>query len=184
MGQSAEHGQGLGEWFEVRLRYIAALKMSGADDRTVPLISELRERAAAANDFLTLRRLRLLQEANPLSPVPPRPHSSRGDSLPRRRQRRLMHIRRMLQTPADVSLPQQGPMRETIDRLTESLRVALTETGNSAAQPDMTLILRDILAIAPGKLAHPVNAGRLLHMAPYVIYNVPDRVMEASLELG
>ncbi|MBM82092.1 MAG: hypothetical protein CMJ78_16095 [Planctomycetaceae bacterium] len=55
-------------WFDVRLRLIAAMRLSG-DARVEKLAQQLRDKANGANDFLTLRRLdRLFDDSIPVSP--------------------------------------------------------------------------------------------------------------------
>lgn len=60
----------LDAWFEVRLRVIALYCLSNQRGRTKPLIEQLEEKARAAHDWLTLRRLAAL--SNPairLTPI-------------------------------------------------------------------------------------------------------------------
>ncbi|MCA9081416.1 MAG: hypothetical protein KDA58_12705, partial [Planctomycetaceae bacterium] len=57
------------EWFEVRLRLIAAYLLDDKRNRAEPLARGLEAKAAEANDFLTLRRLKRLLDPN-TQPVP------------------------------------------------------------------------------------------------------------------
>ena len=74
-------------WFELRLRLVAAMLLAGQNDRADRLAAQLREKATAANDFLTLRRLDGLLDkstrVNPLASLEPLnagPFSDTGDS--------------------------------------------------------------------------------------------------------
>jgi tetratricopeptide (TPR) repeat protein len=61
----------LANWFDLRLRLVALLKLAGRDTKAAALATELETRAAAANDYLTLRRLRsMLRGRVPVSPYP------------------------------------------------------------------------------------------------------------------
>jgi tetratricopeptide (TPR) repeat protein len=65
----------LAKWFEIRLRLIAAMHLSGRHERVERLAEQLRQRATAANDYLTIRRLNLLLDeetaVNPIASVAP-----------------------------------------------------------------------------------------------------------------
>ena len=65
----------LNAWFDVRLRLIAAFRMSGKSDRIQRLANQLEERAKKAGDFLSLRRLKRLMDdsiaTNPIASLAP-----------------------------------------------------------------------------------------------------------------
>ncbi|MEZ6124866.1 MAG: hypothetical protein R3C49_17095 [Planctomycetaceae bacterium] len=59
-------------WFELRLRLIAAMLLSGDPVKAGRLGDQLKEKATSSNDFLTLRRLqRLLDDSIPVNPLAP-----------------------------------------------------------------------------------------------------------------
>jgi tetratricopeptide (TPR) repeat protein len=59
----------LDTWFEVRLRLIAAHLLAGQPERVAGLVGPLEEKARAAHDWLTLRRLKSLREGT-VAPSP------------------------------------------------------------------------------------------------------------------
>lgn len=64
--------QCLVEWFEIRLRLIAAYLLSGDERKVAGLARQLEAKAREARDWLTLRRLsRLLDPNVPVSPIAP-----------------------------------------------------------------------------------------------------------------
>jgi len=179
----------LHEWFEVRLRLIAAMKMSGSDERSSALVSQLETKAREARDFLTLRRLAGL--GNPKQPVRPVPGamayvSGRFAATPAA----------TAVAPAPESAPapdaeqavaaavpssEHGPLCETIDRLAGALRDMIRTAHETSTPPDATSILREVLAIPPQSDTNPNDAGRLLHMAPYLVYNGPEISADAQM---
>ncbi len=183
----------LHDWFEVRLRLIAAMKLAGSEGRLNALISQLETKAREARDFLTLRRLSILQDARlPVSPIPPalpyvsgRFAASAGttapidDAAPHAVPAAPAEETASEQAPAPAA--DQGPLRETIDRVAGVLRDLIRSAQESATPPDATAVLRDVLAISPRDATNAADACRLLHMAPYLIYNVPEIAQDAQM---
>ncbi len=171
----------LHEWFEVRLRLIAAIKMSGAEERSADLVGQLQTKALEANDFLTLRRLAGVQDGSgPLSPLPPampyvsgRFAASVGAAAAPAPEMAAAAQAERAAAAAPLSFD-QGPLRETIDQLAGALRDMVRSARESSTPPDATSILREVLAIAAQTVSDPNDAARLLHMAPYIIYNTPE----------
>lgn len=64
--------QCLNDWFDVRLRLIAAYLLAGDEKRGDGLARQLESKAREARDWLTLRRLGLLLDPSvPVSPIAP-----------------------------------------------------------------------------------------------------------------
>ena len=170
--QALTTNKALHEWFEVRLRLIAAMKMSGAADRAQPLAAQLESKAKEARDFLTLRRLRAWRETEGAGDpfLPPMPFSSgRFGSAPAG----AAAAEPAAQPSAGTATPERGPLAETIDRLGTSLGAVLKSARETNIPPDTTPILQELLAIPPTSVTHSDDAARLLHMTPYIVFNIP-----------
>ncbi len=169
----------LDEWFEVRLRLIAAQRLAGNRNALEGLARQLESKAKTANDWLTLRRLsRLLDPQEPVSPLAtaapvtsgpfaavaaPSPsslgerdlaqESTAGEPLAE------LHAG---EPPPEEELPSETPLSQFFDSLIERLEEAAEdETVRDAIRQEM-------LTVGPAAASDPLDAARLLHLAQFV----------------
>lgn len=176
----------LHDWFEVRLRLVAATRLAGQADRAAALAKPLNDRATAAHDYLTLHRLgAMLDGTLPTTPVPAVGPYSTGpyasSAGPVAGSRPLPVIPPAAEVaqaagaptssttaPAPAAAPESpgGALRETIDGLVERLQAALAAARGSDAPPDLSALAAEIASLpAPDDRT---DARRLLHLAGFI----------------
>jgi tetratricopeptide (TPR) repeat protein len=174
----------LDEWFEVRLRLIAAQRMAGNRNAIEGLARQLESKARAANDWLTLRRLSRLLDPNepvapwaPAAPVTTGPFAARsGGAAPSAsdaerdlaqestatEQTGEAHAHVVVaheeEEPAPVT-----PLGALFDELVERLNQVEEDEQKLAA------LRSDLLAIDPKAATDPFDAVRLLHFSRFTI---------------
>lgn len=166
----------LDEWFETRLRLIAAQLLAGNRQATEGLARQLESKAKAANDWLTLRRLsRLLDPHETVSPLATAAPVTRGPfatTAPADAERDLAgestageplaESHAAVPAEEDERLP-ETPLGHLFDPLAERLDQATEdETIRDALREEM-------LAIDPATATDPFDAVRLLHFARFVL---------------
>jgi tetratricopeptide (TPR) repeat protein len=149
--------QYLEQWFEVRLRLIAAYRLAGDEKRAEALARQLEPKAREARDWLTLRRLaRLLDPSVPISPIastgpilvgPPPPAApeaqANGDA----------------QDPGTPQGPVPTPLEPVLNEI---------EARKADASDDPTArgtLLDALLALGPDVATHPADVARMLGLA-------------------
>lgn len=160
----------LHEWFEVRLRLIAAHRLAGQEDRVGPLAKQLDHRARKARDWLTLRRLeQLLNPAEPPSPIASIQPLTSGlfappaatTSVPAAPLAPAEAPASENAGPAEPPPPPPTPLDERIAEFRQRLDQAQDDSARQA-------LLNDILAIPQEQLKELVDAGRLVQMLTYL----------------
>ncbi len=154
--------QCLNDWFEVRLRLIAAYLLAGDEKRGDGLARQLESKAREARDWLTLRRLGLLLDpsatVSPIAPAgpivggassatdaaPPPPESGEkeSESAPE-------------MSPGHAPTP-LGPMLDEI----EARQVEASEDPALRSR-----LLDALLALGPDDATHPADVARMLALA-------------------
>lgn len=143
-------------WFEARLRLIANDLRAGRDDRAAKLAKQLRERATAARDHFTVRRLDLLESngsaAWPHAPIAP-PRAPRSDvSATLAEATEAEHDAAAASTDAAPAEPAadvavdatpSSPVLDAVDELRSALDTA------RADEAELAPIEGQILALAP-----------------------------------
>lgn len=164
------------EWFEVRLRLIAAYRLSEDDRRVAALAKGLDARSRDAQDFLTIRRLqRLLDESVPCAPVPligplrsgpfadpdagqvvsrgtsaSQPATKDGDSVSEGTEGA---------SPEEAPTPLQESISQIMERIGES-------RGDDEASAE---VLNEILGYQPEDVSDPSDAAYLVHLTQFLI---------------
>ncbi len=152
----------LSAWFEVRLRMIALYVLSNQAGRAKPLMEQLEEKARAAHDWLTLRRLAAL--SNPLIPVSPiaavaalesgpyAPASMHADTVP---------------APAPVDSPASDSTGTTADP--EEKSTALSDIAerlrlSRGAEDQVVTIFQDLVELARQPVGDARDAAWIAHL--------------------
>ncbi len=151
-------------WFEVRLRLIAIKLLAGDKRQADRLAEQLQQRASAANDWLTLRRLTALQDPDlPTSPLAPyareilaAPTTSDGIAT-------FSYI----QTEEDAaeSEAKVTPHRERLLEIGAMFESLSEETVNE----DLARIRQAVRSIETSTVDHDTDACALLHMMGYAL---------------
>lgn len=158
----------LAEWFEVRLRLLAAHRLAGRDDRIKALAQQLEARARKACDWLTLRRLaRLLDPEESVSPLALLTPLSEGPFAAPAATEAVPAKAPDEAAPAEAVPvePQAGttPLEETYDRFWARL-------DEVEDDPDGKKTLREeLLASPPTSATTAIDAARLIHLAIQLI---------------
>lgn len=162
----------LSKWFEIRLRLVAIMRLSGKMSRAEALAKPLREAAQQARDWLTLRRLqRLLDESIPATPlalagpVTSGPFAVQPVSVAG------------AEVPTSATSPDSSAGEDESDEESEGPTTPLgaviqdfyIRMMQSGGEPDeLAAILTDILANDPNSVSDPEDASRLMHVARFV----------------
>jgi tetratricopeptide (TPR) repeat protein len=154
------------EWFEARLRLIAAYRLAGKQDKIESLAEVLFKAAQKSRDFRTLRRLRrLLDSTEPPTPTAmlaaPRagPFAPAGVTVP-------AGVPVAASEAPPTAVPQEPPPMHGI--LQQTVRRLQSSQDDNAR----TEILNDILKIPPGSFTDPRDAASFLHLLPYLFNKV------------
>jgi len=165
----------LTRWLGVRCRLVAACRLAGRMDQAQALAKSCEEAARKAHDWLTLRRLeRLLDESIPATPLALVGEADCGPFATR-------STAAAVNVTSDISgnendTPGNAPAAETGDAapdpatplrpLIESYYTRLQQENLDPAE--VPAIADEVLAIEPASIAHPEDAGRLLHLIRFV----------------
>lgn len=158
----------LNRWFEVRLRLVAIARLSGKMSRAQALAKPMQESAQQARDWLVLRRLqRLLDESIPATPlalagpvtaglyadkVAPEPAAPAAE------------------TDAVVPVDASGDESESVTPLGDVIGSFYGRLVQSEGDEEVLAeLIRDITAISPSSISHPVDASRMMHVIRFVI---------------
>jgi tetratricopeptide (TPR) repeat protein len=154
----------LHEWFETRLRLIAAHRLAGEDGKIERLAAPLRERANQSNDWLTLRRLaRLLDPAEPCTPLALLAPVSIGPYASTQPQPAPAETPLGFNETPETEEPnewQNTPLAEAIAAIYQ--RWSGTDPDDAPAR---TALLDETLSFDPQRVTHPRDAERLLYLA-------------------
>ncbi|MBW3598811.1 MAG: hypothetical protein KY475_16235 [Planctomycetes bacterium] len=176
----------LDQWFEVRLRMIAAHRMAGYQAKIDGLAHQLGSKAKTANDWLTLRRLtRLLDPSETVSPVATAapitsgPFASKQPAVSAASgeagERDLAQESTAMEQPASheeaAATDEQAPT--PLAAKFEELAERLDQAGDD--EEAFRAVRRDFLAIDPASVTEFFDAVRLLHLARFVVGDGEDR---------
>ena len=155
-------------WFETRLRLIAVRLMAGQKKQAEPLARQLEQRARAANDYLTLRRLELLLNTDTPSPLA-------IAAEPRRLENADTQVTGAETSPTSVDSSGMSPDEETgttttpLSKFIESLRVRMNELMQEPTQEAFETVREDVLAVGADQATHQEDACGLLHLMGYLV---------------
>lgn len=167
----------LKEWFEVRLRLIAVMRLSDQESRAVSLGKGLEAKATEAQDYLTLRRWKRLM--HPECAVSPVPLLGEPDAGPYRLGGEQSAERSALQDspPEDLELAdtaeeeviaEDTPLTETLSNYMK--RIMATQEDDGARHE----ILEELLSHEPEDIQDAGDAAYLVHLSRYVIQGRED----------
>jgi hypothetical protein len=157
-----------GEWFECRLRLIAAHRLAGEQETVDNLAQPLFKRAQKARDWITLRRLRrLVDPTEPAAPTAmlasPRvgPFAPAGVTVP-------------ANVPVEASGSGSGVQGAAIIRegppplhaVFEGMVERLQSSDGDGAKPE---ILHQILTMSPTALTDPRDSASFLHLVLFLL---------------
>ncbi len=177
----------LDEWFEVRLRLIAAQRLAGNHNAVEPLARQLESKAKAANDWLALRRLSRLLD--PDEPVSPWAAAAALTSGPFARQHGAAtqhgalpsasgaepHDLAQQSTAGEATAAAQAPLADE-DEASAATPLgdwidALAERLDQAGDDEAALVAlrQEVIAKDPASLTAPLDAARLLHFVRFML---------------
>lgn len=155
--------QCLDEWFEVRLRLIAAYRLSGDMTRAEALARALEAKARETRDWLTLRRLALLLDPKaPVSPIAPAGPITFGTSAPP-----SPGAADPSDAGADARAGQDGAPGET--PLGDALTALAARMAGAGDDPEAwKQVLDSLLGYGPDVATDPADAAMLLNLARFL----------------
>jgi tetratricopeptide (TPR) repeat protein len=170
------------QWFEVRLRIIAAQRLAGETDRLSRLAEPLEKKAQEASDWLTERRLqRLLDEDFAAAPVPlvaklrlpsAEATETKEDDAQEDDAKKTAPLEQAETQPSAYSDDTIQVTEEDTDTpLAEVLDAIYAEIDSAFEAEDMEKIggiLDQIVAYQAGDVEHPADAGRLIYYASFL----------------
>ncbi|MDR3637698.1 MAG: hypothetical protein P4L84_28080 [Isosphaeraceae bacterium] len=144
----------LHQWFEARLRLIAAYRLAGETGRLEALAKPLEDKARAARDWLTLRRLaRLLDPGAPVSPIAPAAPLNTGQPA----------------APAAPLVETDEPRKDEPTPLRAPLESLLGRLAAAGEDPVARAAIQDdLLSLGAQPVTHPADAACMLHLAANV----------------
>ncbi len=156
-------------WFEVRLRLIAIKLLAGEKKQADRLSEQLQQRASAANDWLTLRRLTALQDPDlPTSPLVPyareiteTPTTSDGATT--------YSYAPSVAEDAEES-PPATPYRERLLEIGAMFETISEERLNE----DLARIRTEIRSVDTTSVNHDTDACALMHMMGFAMGEADD----------
>lgn len=161
----------LSDWFETRLRLIAAYRLSDQSRQVEALANQLEKKAKEARDWLTMRRLEYL--LNPFEPVTPLALLAPLTHGPFAAHEGSVRLPISVETgipssemAAAVTTDEQSEAIATpLNDLIEELAMRLS----NSEETDVSSVIEDILAVPPEKLTANLDAVRLLHMLRFLL---------------
>ncbi|HET6247090.1 MAG TPA: hypothetical protein VFE47_05265 [Tepidisphaeraceae bacterium] len=169
-------------WFEIRLRLIAAYKFAGREAPPA-LTRQLEAKAAAARDFLTLRRLKSISDA---AWVPcPYPSAAPFTSGPFAGQNAAAQPGSDASSsageassgspaPFGKTNSEVGPMFETISAIGVAAQQELIAARQQSREPQLTPSVEQLFALGAGPVSHPHDAGHILFLATRISFAMSD----------
>ncbi len=164
----------LRDWFEVRLRLIAAYLIQGNRTRAEALGKGLEAKASEAQDYLTLRRWkRLLDPGSTVCPVPllAEPDAGPWCSDPTA----MTHVEEDLDEHGFEELEEDADIVITKTPLSETLSQYMRRIMSSQEEGrDREEILNDLLSHDAASIEDAGDAAYLVHLSRYVIQGSDD----------
>jgi tetratricopeptide (TPR) repeat protein len=164
----------LSDWFEIRLRLIAACRLGKQDERAEALAKQLDLRARKARDWLTLRRLaRLMDKSAPVSPLAllapltEGPFASQGQPSP-------APVEAPVSETNGAAAPSEAPAPEPVEEGPPPLDgfvLSLVDRLDDARNDDDVReeMLDQLLSVPAADATHQFDATRLVHLAHYLM---------------
>lgn len=157
------------EWFEVRLRLIAAYLLNGNRKRAEALAKGLEATADESQDFLTLRRMQqLLASEGPVSPIAAlnSPFSSSVEGL-QAAEPRSEHVD---DDEVDAVAEEESvtPLGEV---LADYMQRIMQTQGDEVARMEL---LQTFLSHQPESVKDPQDAAYLVHLSQFIVRGTED----------
>jgi tetratricopeptide (TPR) repeat protein len=152
--------QNVADWLETRLRLVAASRFAGQNTRAESLAKPLAEKAKAADDYLTLRRLKAV--FNFPASTPPFPTVEPITTATTVAASAPAPVDSPA-TPDPAALDAPSTMQPLLDELRETLIKAV-----SAGQSDLSAPLEKVLSIPPETITDWRDVGRLLQCLAFL----------------
>lgn len=171
----------LREWFEVRLRLIAAYLLAENRSRAEALAKGLEAQAHQAQDYLTIRRLkRLLDPAAAVCPIPlledAETAAPAGSALAAEVSRESVQDDPQAETD-DVQF-HATPLSETLSRYMQEI------VATQDDQPARAILLNELLSHTVGNVTEASDAAYLVHLARFVIDGTAEALRVWPWALG
>ncbi len=187
-------------WFETRLRLIAAKLLSGDRQSAEKLSNQLEQRARTAHDYLTLRRLQVLLDADSPSPIALLVPTNRTTAEsqwgqgPHWSQIEQPAAQKSVETPAetgpetaledpdsravvadvnpvfDQPVPENTPLAGVI----ETLRKRAKAFSEEPSREEFLSIREELLAFEPSVVSHREDACSLIHLMTFFVGTADD----------
>lgn len=156
----------IAKWFEFRLRLIAAMLLAGKQDRVGRLADQLRQRASAANDYLTIRRMNALLDEDtnvtPIAAIAPLDHGPcAADSLNTGNAEEATQAPDEPATAEAATDDDDSELEPLFERLNDMLRRFFTTEEDDEREAVVT----EYLSITGDQLSDRKQAAALLHFA-------------------
>jgi hypothetical protein len=171
----------LSAWFEVRLRLIAAHRFAGRAQNIAALSRQLEQKAGAARDFLSLRRLKVMSEPGWIScPFPSvAPFKSGPFAAPSDKSASQSVAATGDGGPSAVAAPatpgdEQGPLFETISAIGVAMHEELVASQQQSRPPQLSEIARRLIELGNGPVTHRRDAGALIFLASRMSFAFTD----------
>jgi tetratricopeptide (TPR) repeat protein len=165
----------LHDWFETRLRLLAAHRLAGRAGKAEALARPLEQRARKADDWLTVRRLaRLLdpdEAPSPLALLAPLPSGPFAGAAPKATVTAPAAPETQATPPSpapqDAASPEQEappatPLQDWFNELVGRLEAAADDDARAG-------IRDDLLAVPPDQVTDPLDACRLLNLVRFLV---------------
>jgi len=155
---------GMHLWFEVRLRLIAVKLLAGEKKQADRLSEQLQQRASAANDWLTLRRLTALQDPDlPISPLVP--YAREITEVPTTSDGATTYSYAPSVAEDAEESPPATPYRERLLEIGAMFETISEERLNE----DLARIRAEIRSIDTTTVQHDTDACALMHMMGFAM---------------
>lgn len=152
-------------WFECRLRLIANKLLGGDRKQAESLARQLEQRARTAHDYLALRRLQTLLDAetpSPLAPLVVPKSQKRLAAEPTGADDRAASASA---PPDEPSTPEPTPLASEL----ETLRNRMTAFMQEPSEDEFNAIRNKVLSFDSTQATHPDDVCGLIHIMGYLV---------------
>ncbi|HEX8913963.1 MAG TPA: hypothetical protein VF796_16560, partial [Humisphaera sp.] len=181
--------QNLHHWLETRLRVVALYLLAGQRAKAEAVAKPLKERAAKAKDYLTLRRLAGMMDGTvPVAPVPLVGAAAASkltvlngagpDGAGPATAAEAAGPAGAADQQAAVE-PPVTPLRQTVDAIAQDLQAALQAAAQAGAAPDFAEPIGRILSITDAPAME--DAAALIHLASMAADIAPEVSHDAAV---
>ncbi|MBL8810632.1 MAG: hypothetical protein JNM43_10685 [Planctomycetaceae bacterium] len=152
-------------WFETRLRLIANKLLAGDRKQAETLARQLEQRARTAHDYLALRRLQTLLDADTASPFAPLVMPKAARKITAEPTSPDGRAASASAPPDEASSPEPTPLAAEL----ESLRNRMTAFMQEPGEDEFNNIRNAVLAFDATQVTHADDACGLIHIMGYLV---------------